>query len=725
MGLLAFLAFAGLAAGQDAVPIAPGTTHRQLFRPEGPWVINIVESELAQPLLELHSVLGGGEKVGRSPLLEMLGTRASNGRVPVAGVNGDFFAMTGGNYTTVPLGFHVDNGELVTLPDPSRSVFSRLADGSAQIGVFKVNPWLMGPNDLLYPISAVNRPPEHGELALFTAKFGKQTRVYRPVTHFVLSGLSGPVKPGGEVTGRIAAMAVTEQTEIPAEGAVLAANGVAGYALRGLKVGDEVRIRTLMSPQVGEVRLAIGGGPRLVRDGRISVENRGERFAASFASRRHPRTGLGLRDGTLVLVTVDGRQPGYSDGMTLPEFAQLFVDLGCKEAMNLDGGGSTTMVVRNQVVNSPSDGAPRRVANGLGLFSTAPPTGEAVRIAIEPAEATVLSGGKLPLVVRGLDEYYNPVPLDPRQVRWDSGGLGAIDEQGNFVAASVSLPTAGMIIARHGSMMASTVVCVVPAPTRVSLTPGRVTLAPTATQQFAVRAQDADNRPIQVPPERVVWRCEPAESGATISPQGLLKAPPHQAELVVRASIAGVSGEARVLVGVVTSVILDFERPGEWGFASVPSGLAGEVSVVADPLKKGNRCLRLKYDLSQGGGTRAAEAVLNLALPETRTISLRVMGDGQGCWLRARVRDGGDRSFPVDLAPRVDWSRQWRTVSAWLPEDAIPPFMLESVYLTEYHADRKPVGEIHLDDIGADATAVQAASPPGAGASASQEEKGL
>jgi hypothetical protein len=712
LGLLAVLAFAGLAVGQDAVPIAPGATHRHIYRPEGPWVINIVESELAEPLLELHSVLGGGGKVGRSALPEMLGTWASHGRIPVAAVNGDFFAMAGGAYTTIPLGLQVEEGELVTLPDPSRSVFCRLADGSARISVIKISAWLTGPAGLLYPIAGLNRPPERGELVLFTRRFGQETRAADSLKQFTLAGLSGPIKASGEVSARVSAIAVNARTAIPEQGAVLVANGVAAYGLRGLKEGDEVRVLTRVEPEMGEIRTAIGGGPRLVREGRISVENREERFADSFAARPHPRTGVGLRGGTLVMVTVDGRQPGYSEGMTLNEFAQLFCDLGCTEAMNLDGGGSTTMMVRTQVVNSPSDGAPRRVANALAIFSTAPPTGKAVRMAIEPAEANVLSGEKLALVAKGLDEYYNPVPLDQSQVRWETGRLGRMDDQGNFVAASVTLPTVGMISARQGEMLASAVVCIVPAPARVMVTPERISIAPNASQQFVAHAYDDENHPIRLHSDRVTWECEPATAGAAIGPQGLLRAPAHAAELVVRARIAGVSGEARVLVGVVTRVVEDFERPGDWRYLGVPAELPGAVERVGDPLQKGNRCLRLSYDFSKGEGTRVAEAVLDLALPDTRTLSLRVLGDGQGGWLRARLRDGADRRFTVDLAAKVDWSKEWRGVSAWLPDECAPPVRLESVYLTEYHADRRPRGEIYLDDIGAESSGQQ--DPPAA-----------
>jgi hypothetical protein len=113
--------------------------------------------------------------------------------------------------------------------------------------------------------------------------------------------------------------------------------------------------------------LVVGGGPRLLRDGRVAVTARAEgfaplrSFAQAFVRGRQPRTLAGVTDdGRLLLVTVDGRRPAWSVGMTLPEAARLMRSLGAVDALNLDGGGSTTMVVRGQVVNRPSDGVGER-----------------------------------------------------------------------------------------------------------------------------------------------------------------------------------------------------------------------------------------------------------------------------------------------------------------------------------------------------------------------------
>jgi exopolysaccharide biosynthesis protein len=108
----------------------------------------------------------------------------------------------------------------------------------------------------------------------------------------------------------------------------------------------------------------------LVERGKKVVETQ-----SKFSTTRHPRTAVGVSDGgrKLILVVVDGRKPERSVGLSLDELAELILQLGCDDALNLDGGGSSTLVLRNPqtnelvTVNSPSDGKQRPVANVLGV----------------------------------------------------------------------------------------------------------------------------------------------------------------------------------------------------------------------------------------------------------------------------------------------------------------------------------------------------------------------
>ena len=106
-----------------------------------------------------------------------------------------------------------------------------------------------------------------------------------------------------------------------------------------------------------KVQQAFGGGPVLVQEGNISISNNEERkFAGKAIADKHPRTAIGYtKDGRMIILAVQGRMKGLAEGATLPQMAKILVDLGCVEAMNLDGGGSSCMLINGKETIKPSD----------------------------------------------------------------------------------------------------------------------------------------------------------------------------------------------------------------------------------------------------------------------------------------------------------------------------------------------------------------------------------
>jgi hypothetical protein len=137
-----------------------------------------------------------------------------------------------------------------------------------------------------------------------------------------------------------------------------------------IALNDTVRwtLRVLPGSSTQPATEVLGGFPWLLRAGQ-NVLAQQPNVRAEFAERRHPRTAVGFtRDGTALLVVVDGRQPPYSDGMTLPELTDLMIRLGARDALNFDGGGSSSLVVRGRVLNRPADReGERAVGNALAL----------------------------------------------------------------------------------------------------------------------------------------------------------------------------------------------------------------------------------------------------------------------------------------------------------------------------------------------------------------------
>lgn len=184
----------------------------------------------------------------------------------------------------------------------------------------------------------------------------------------------------------------------------------AGLWIAGLRRGDLLRYDwSLGWPEAMET---LGGNPTLVEDGRITVGRSDHPFFA-----RHPRTAVGLTaDRRLLLVVVDGRRRRFSIGMRLRELARFMRERGARWALNLDGGGSTTMVVRGRVVNRPSDGRERPVSSALVVLPDSPGAPRARRPAAPITGRRVWSrAASDPASTGGLADALSAegAPLDP------------------------------------------------------------------------------------------------------------------------------------------------------------------------------------------------------------------------------------------------------------------------------------------------------------------------
>jgi len=160
--------------------------------------------------------------------------------------------------------------------------------------------------------------------------------------------------------------------EISTDYVLSANNKYAHYLEREITPGDTLKIILNMNPNYPNIYSLIGGWPRLVNNGinLMSTNDSLEGSLPRFSNNRHPRTGIGFSkdSSTVYFITVDGRQES-SRGMTLVEFADLMIEEGIYQGLNLDGGGSTTMVVNNKIVNNPSDQTgERKVGNCIMLI---------------------------------------------------------------------------------------------------------------------------------------------------------------------------------------------------------------------------------------------------------------------------------------------------------------------------------------------------------------------
>lgn len=347
------------AGSAGSLPILPGVTWEAIRQEAGPWeirVLRIDRAALAQgatPGVDLEMGLAGGTVKGVEKLSDLVRRETRENQPVVAAVNADFFAMADQPMPGCLQGMTVRAGELITLAR-GQPAFVMMADGTPRIGVFDTVMELTTPMDTLL-VRGLNQQPVDDGAILYSQVWGFDQTTGCVVLH--MPGL--PLRPQGIWEGRVHEIVPPgTPRQAAADELLLTGAGSAAEVVGRLAVGDPIRLSLRTGDLDGPVALAAGGGPILLHAGQPALQE-------DPAAPRHPRTLAGFSDREILLVTVDGRQRGWSVGMTCYETARLMQDLGCTEAVNLDGGGSTTMWVQGQVVNRPSGGVERLIANAI------------------------------------------------------------------------------------------------------------------------------------------------------------------------------------------------------------------------------------------------------------------------------------------------------------------------------------------------------------------------
>ena len=357
VGILAPSASAG------RVSLTPRVTYeRQLwFTPHGPEVVHVMTAPRPGGLYALRPVLSNDSILGRETVTSMQ-KRVSAGAT-VGGVNADLFTWDEG----LPSSMFMESGVLKAPPHPKRSTVGVTDDGRLLVERVKMLGTWQGSTQRR-PLQGLNQRPGPQGVSLFTPAWGTTTPAAQGTVEITLDAFP-PASPGTDLTGTVVAVKPAGGTPIPRTGAVLVGRGTsAGRLASEAPVGQTVTVRLVLQPQWAGVVDAVGGGPVIVRN-RQPVFRALESFTSSQLSLRHPRTAVGQRaDGRIIFVAIDGRQPGYSTGVTNFELAQRMVSLGAVTASALDAGGSTTMAFDGKLLNRPSDGAERSVADGLFVF---------------------------------------------------------------------------------------------------------------------------------------------------------------------------------------------------------------------------------------------------------------------------------------------------------------------------------------------------------------------
>ena len=343
-------------------------------------VLYVAEMSRHEPTLHFEVALANAQVLGKETVRSMANRRTQGGdrRVLVA-VNGGFGVLGDmRGYGGVLENLHIQDGELITQPTDTEACFGVTESGDFLSSSVEMKASVeIGTHTL--SLGCINQRRLDGcQVTLYTPRLGESTRTNRRRgREVIISGLSLPLTPNYTYPYRVENVSQDGNSLIPRDGAVLWINArLKDQSISKFNAGTNGTLKLSLSPpEWNQARHAIGGRIRLLKNGKINetlekMHNAEKRHTpgkrSSVLNLSHePRTALGYNADTLFLVVADGRQPKYSTGLTLYELASILIELGAREAINLDGGSSSTFVVNDTVINKPSGQQERDVLNAV------------------------------------------------------------------------------------------------------------------------------------------------------------------------------------------------------------------------------------------------------------------------------------------------------------------------------------------------------------------------
>ncbi|MBP1082651.1 MULTISPECIES: phosphodiester glycosidase family protein [Bacillus] len=675
-----------LVTNEKTTPVGPGIelTSFERFDLRG-WLngeLMTIELDNENVFLDL---LFPGVVSSAKPLSEMAKTAGA-----IAGVNGDFFDI---NNTQAPLGGAIQNNQLLKGPEGSHTLTAGI--DSNRIGRI-ANLLLEGTVTLSngsFSLDAFNQYglPANG-IGLYTSVWGSKQRLSYGASTYEVTIRDGKVTHVSSQPG---------SGDIEENSYVLVGREQGADILKTLSIGDKVTVD--YAPKVdGNARMsfAIGGNVKLLESGNIR-ENLDDSSAA-------PRTAVGFSENgkKMYVVAVDGRQTD-SRGITYKELAALMKGFGAYNALNLDGGGSTTMVARKpgaenaEVVNQPSDGSERAVPNGIGIFAK-PGSGKLKGLDVTP----VLEQKNIDLVFPGLsrsyksvgyDENYNPVETGSIKWRTRPSDIGTFEDAGVFRAKKSG---SSFVQAQSEWTKGTRKVTVIGELERIEASSSRLSLESGAQEDFSIEGYDKDGYRTLIEPRDITLDYDSSVISVKEYKDGGFSIAPKKdgGSTVITATVSGHKTYLPVTIGLSEKKVSDFESTAGWSFTKYPAAVDGSIETVQG---KNGQGLQLNYDFSTSTATRAAylQADPMLELPgEVQKIGLWVHGDGNGAWLRTIIKDAANTSYTLTLASKVDW-KGWKYVEATVPEGVRYPAKLWRIYPVEANKNAQYAGSLIFDDL--------------------------
>lgn len=680
--------------------------------------VHVIEVDLTNPYVSLNAMSGKNNSIGQ--VNTILNMSKENGAI--AAINADVFVM--GN-EGAPLGGQVTSGMFMSSPAKLKGMyaFSVSKDRKPMIDNYSFEGLVTAADGSTFPLEGLNQsayiPETTGSAYSHVNKMYIYTKAW--------GGAERPKNSGTTPTEVLVRGGVIEEISIdkaiagqaPEDGYILRTHGLAAnYVKEHLQVGEAITADfSLVSQTTGEkvdpatFEMMAGGHTLLVDAGAASPFSRDITgvSGSSYAS----RSAVGYsKDGTKVYLITSERSGGNT-GVSLKELQQIMLQLGVFKGVNLDGGGSTTMIERPlgssalQLAHATQyDLSQRSVANGIGVFTSAP-KGTLKGITVSGAKVMFI-GQKSSYSIKGYDTYYNPFEVDNASAVWSTEK--AI---GNFNGSEFTAAKAGKtaLSVKSGAISTKHEVEVIGqdqiASLSIDTTAGVLAKGVTISVPLTVKLKNGNT--YKLSGNSVKWEFigfTAVRNGDSLTVQSV-KAGTSTGYAIARYD--GYPAMIPLTQGEAVSTFEDFEKPAYPITSQVTPAdtTTGSVKLVSDfPGQTSAKALKLNYDFTNGTGTKASYAVFNstgraiAGSPTSMTLDL--YGDNSLNWVRAEFIDADGKPHFLDLAKQLDFTG-WKNVKVNLSSEGMKfPVKLKRIYvvtLAEGQDERSASGSIGLDNI--------------------------
>ncbi|MFB9278595.1 stalk domain-containing protein [Cohnella cellulosilytica] len=682
-------------------------------------VLHVLQVDLKNPYVQLNAMGGPqGSVTGKQSVGAM--TKETEA---VAGINGDVF-RTASSTEGVPMGAQITSGQLLVSTEQLQGMyaFGVTKDGQPIIDNFVFAGTVTAVDKgVSYPLTGVNKSayrtePDKGyshvnALYLYTSAWTASERPANssttPNEALVVDGIVTEVAERGAIA-----------TPIPENGFVLRGHygKDSGNFVASLAVGDRINADYSLTAKSGKTynpadfQMMVSGHTLLMDQGAPVSFTRDVNGLSGYADRARTAVGFSKDGSTAYMLTVE--ENGGRKGVTLKELQQMLKELGVWKAVNLDGGGSTTMVTRplgdfqTKLTHPTSYGTTQRlVTNGIGVYTTAP-QGSLKGIAASGPE-TLFIGQQAAYSLKAYDTYYNPIDPTGLTPAWSIDKQLGSFANGMFQAAKAGTATVSVKSGNASDSLKLEIVGEAQID-KLIVEPSSTLLKPGATINVPVKAQLTDGRLLSVPASSVSWEFK----GFTAAVQdGKLTIDKVQNNIAAGYAIARYDGfgAVAVLASGTEQMLEDFEAATyNVSFSGTPVETAGSAAIATGITgRESSKVLTMDYDFTVGTGKRYANAVLNdgkgIAIKGSPSaISIDVMGDGGMHWLRAEFINGDGKPAYATIADQVDWTG-WKNIRFDLAQAGLKgEAKLVKLYLVNQEQDqdeRSMLGQMAFDNL--------------------------